>query len=97
MTKHQTKPWYCSKNRVNAYRTILQDGGDPTVIQFLKVVRTILLNAIVGAIVWFSVASGGDPTLVPSIGLFTLSLINGFEYSDWAAFRQAYQETRENQ
>ena len=63
-------------------------------IQALKVLRTIVLNVLVVGLAWFSVQHGGDPTFVPSGAFATLAVVNGFEYSDWAAFRQAYDEAQ---
>lgn len=86
--------WYCPEARVETYRSIISNGGNPTVIQALKVLRTIVLNVLVVALAWLSVTQGGDPTFVPVSAFATLAVVNGFEYSDWAAFRQAYQEAQ---
>lgn len=94
-SRHPNRPWYCPDDRVANYRDLLSCGGDPTVIQALKVIRTVMLNAFVVALAWWSISQGGDPTFVPTGAFATLAVVNGFEYSDWAAFRQAVAEANQ--
>lgn len=66
-------------------------------IQALKVLRTIMLNGLVVGLAALSLRHGGDPTVVPTAAFATLGVVNGFEYSDWAAFRSALEEAQAEQ
>lgn len=88
------RPWYCPDEKIDSYKTDLRNGGDPTVIQTAKVLRTISLNIIIAWLTFFLVTQGGEPTTLGMGAFALLGVVNGFEYSDWVAFRTAMQETK---
>lgn len=47
-----------------------------------KTIKLIIANAGIPALIGYAVAQGGDPTLVPTLGLIVLGGINGMEAAE---------------
>lgn len=86
------RPWYCSDQLTNAYKTIGEHGGDLRMLQALKIFRWITLNLMVSAVAVFAIVQGADPTFIGGAALVTFGLVNGIEWTEYAAARQALQE-----
>ena len=69
--------------------------GELRMLQALKVIRGISLNAVVAIMSIYAVLEGGDPTIVVSLGLVALMVVNGIEATDYLAAKQALEEARQ--
>ena len=90
------RPWYCRDIVVDEYRKTLTTDGEPLpMLKALKLLRAIIVNLGIIGISTYSVAQGGDPTILGILALFTLGTYNGLEISDYAAMLQAVQEIQQ--
>lgn len=89
------RPWYCIGRLVEDYKTVGRSGGDLRMLKTLKVLQSIIVNGGVIAITLYSLAHGGEPTIVGSLGVGTLGLFNGIMGADYKALAQAVVELSE--
>ena len=90
-----TRPWYCRDDVVDEYKeTLARDGESLPMLKKLKILRAIIVNLGVIAIVLYSISRGGDPTFLGGFGLSILAAYNGVELLDYAALLQAYSEVQ---
>ena len=92
MSTHEPRPWYVIESACDGYAAI--DVGELRMLQALKVIRGITLNAVVAVMSLFAIVEGGDPTIVASLGLVALMLVNGIEATDYVAAKQALEEAK---
>ena len=92
MDSKHGRPWYCIDQLVREYKYIETGNGDFEMLKALKTFRWISLNIIIGAVGAFAIYSGGDPTLLGGLTVLGLTLVNGVEWADWVAARQALKE-----
>jgi len=97
MTTQHARPWYCSDEIVEEYRTTLTDGERLPMLKTLKIVRAILVNAGIISVSLYALYLGGDPTWIAAMFFFLIGGYNGVEYADYAALMQAYQEVQNEQ
>lgn len=99
MSAEHTRPWWISDRACDDYRKTLtsqgKEGGELEMLKLLKKVRSIIVNVGIISISLYSLALGGDPTVIGPVGLFVLGAYNGLEYSDYRALLQAYKEVQE--
>jgi hypothetical protein len=89
----RSRPWYVLDGLCNDYSDI--SSGDLRMLQALKVLRGITLNLTIAALCIIMVLEGGDPTVIGSIGLIGLMVINGVELTDYLAAKQALDEAQQ--
>ncbi|MFC6887946.1 hypothetical protein [Halorubrum trueperi] len=95
MSVQRPRPWYCWGHLVDEYKGTLREGGESLpMLRALKILRAIIVNIGVIAIVLYSIARGADPTFLGSFGLAILAAYNGVELLDYAALLQAYKEVQ---
>ena len=95
MSLRKPRPWYIQDSLCDDYLHVANNGGDLQMLQALKVLRGISLNAIIAAVTLYTVLEGGDPTLLGGVGLVALMVINGVELTDYLAAKQALDEANE--
>jgi len=92
MTTQHTRPWFCSDEIVDEYRTTLSDGERLPMLKTLKIIRAIIVNLGIILLAVYSLRLGADPTIVGGLGIITLAGYNGLELSDYLAALRAYSE-----
>jgi len=92
MTVQNSRPWYVLDGLCDDYVAVSRHGGDLRMLQLLKVIRGIILNAIIFAMSVFAMTQGADPTLIAGTGLVALMIVNGVELGDYLAAKQALEE-----
>ena len=97
MTSQHARPWYCSDEIVEEYRTTLTDGERLPMLKTLKIFRAILVNAGIIGVGLYALYLGGDPTWIAGMFFVIIGGYNGVEYADYAALMQAYQEVQNDQ
>jgi len=97
MTSQHARPWYCSDEIVEEYRTTLTDGERLPMLKTLKILRAIIVNVGIIVVSAYALHLGGDPTWIGGLFLLVISGYNGVEYADYAALMQAYQEVQDQQ
>lgn len=93
MIPHRRRPWYVSDRLCDRYRTLQLAGGDIMAIQLFKILEGIVANVVLAGLGWFFVASGGEPTVIGSLTIVVLAVLNGVSLSEYLAARQAIRET----
>jgi hypothetical protein len=96
MTARTPRPWYVLDELCDDYVAVRRTSGDLRMLQLLKVIRGITLNASLFAMSIFAILEGADPTLIASIGLIALMIVNGVELGDYLAAKQALEEADHN-
>jgi len=91
-SKQRTRPWYCSDQAVEEYKTVHRGGTDLKMLKSLKIIRSIIVNLGIIAIALYALKTGGDSTIIAPIALFVLGGYNGVEYADYMALAQAISE-----
>lgn len=66
-------------------------------LKTLKIVRAIIVNVGIIAVSAYALHLGGDPTWIGGLFLLVISGYNGFEYADYTALMQAYQQVQNQQ
>jgi len=93
-TQHDRSRW-CRDEAVDEYKQSLERDDELfPMLKTLKILRAIVVNVGIIAIVLYSIWEGGDPTYIGLLGLATLGVYNGLEYSDYMALVQALYEIK---
>ena len=94
-TARPGRKWYHSDAAVDEYRTALtSDSESYPMLKKLKIIRAIVVNTGVIAIVLASLYFGGDPNIFGVLGLFILGGYNGVEVGEYLQLLQAAREVQ---
>jgi hypothetical protein len=63
-------------------------------IKMLRIVEGIITNVIVGAVAFLAIRAGAEPTLVGTLAIIGLGLLNGIKFSEWLAALEVLTEAR---
>ena len=94
MSVRKPRPWYVIDALCDDYLSVATNGGDLRMLQLLKVIRGISLNATIAAVTLYTILEGGDPTVIGGVGLLALMIVNGIELGDYLAAKQALEEAK---
>mgnify|MGYP006276055389 FL=1 len=94
-TARPGRKWYHSDAAVDEYRTALtSDSESYPMLKKLKIIRAIVVNTGVIAIVLASLYFGGDPNIFGVLGLLILGGYNGVEVGEYLQLLQAAREVQ---
>lgn len=88
----QRRPWYVYDRLVDDWVRIESEGGDLKMLKSLKILRAIIVNLGIVAIVLYAISQGGSPDTLGIGGLAVLAAYNGVELLDYVSLAQAIVE-----
>jgi len=95
MSSQYDRPRWCRDEAVDEYKQSLERDDELfPMLKTLKILRAIVVNVGVFAVVIYGMYVGGDPTMLGAFGLLTVGAYNGLEYSDYMALVQAMYEIK---
>jgi hypothetical protein len=97
MTQHDARPWYCNERLTDDWVVVAQEGGDLKMLKALKILRSVIVNVGIIAIVLYGLWLGGSPDVIVPLSLVVLGAYNGVEFADYLALAQAFAEVKHDE